>query len=188
MSRVEARLETAGTSRPRRPTYSPRNRLRRDMVKDHPTFELFVTGFSTNCATSFFCTKCERDVSMETRGAGERARHFFGPRHWERDVLYRVRHNLPVFNRLMDPLELSSEQRDRCLSRPCREKPGGFSFPEDLLPACVKVDSGIPLMTLVSSLSDLLKNGGGGCYVLVRKLWGSFRAILEPDNPLYNLH
>ena len=185
VSRMEASLEKAGPTRRRVRTYSARKRLRKDMVKGNPVFELFVTGSSTGVATSFVCTICGRDVSMETRGAGELARHFMGPRHWNLDVTYRVHHDLPVFNRLMDPMELSPAQRDEYLSRPCKEKPEGFSFPEDLLPACSKVDSTIPLMTLVNCLTELLRLGGS--YVLLRKLWGCFRATLGPENPLYNL-
>ena len=186
VNRVETRLENASVVRRRTRTYSARNRLRRDMVKGHPVFELFVTGSSTGVATSFYCTICERDVSMESRGVGELARHFLGVRHWNRDITYRVHHDMPVFNRLMDPIELSTAQRDEYLARPCKEKPEGFSFPEDLLSSCTRVDSSVPLMTLVTCLLELLRAVGG--YLLLRRLWGCFRATLVPDNPLYKLN
>ena len=48
---------------------------------------------------------------MDTRGVTELGRLFMGPRDWNQDVVYRVHHDLPVFNRLMDPMKLSSEQR-----------------------------------------------------------------------------
>ena len=80
VNRVETCLENAGTSRPCTRSYSSRNRLRRDMLKGHPVSELFVTGSSTGVATSFHCTICERDVSMETRGVGELGRQFMGVR------------------------------------------------------------------------------------------------------------
>ena len=97
VNRVETSLENACVSRRRTRTYSARNRLRRDMVKGHPVFELFVTGSSTGVATAFYCTICERDVSMETRGVGELSRHFLGVRHWNLDITYRVHHDLPFF-------------------------------------------------------------------------------------------
>ena len=58
MNRVETSLENASEARRRTRTYSARNRLRRDMVKGHPVFELFVTRSSTGVATSFCCTIC----------------------------------------------------------------------------------------------------------------------------------
>ena len=80
MNCVETSLENAGTSRRRTRSYSSINRLRRDMVKGHPVFELFVKVSSTGVATSFYCTIYERDVSMETRGVGELERHSIGVR------------------------------------------------------------------------------------------------------------
>ena len=84
-------------------TYSARNRLRREMVDDHPVYSLFVSGSSTGSNEKFFCRICHRDVSMRTRGAGEFSRYFFGLRHRYTDVTYRVREGRPVFNRLMNP-------------------------------------------------------------------------------------
>ena len=71
---------------------------------------------------------------METRGAGELSHHFSEDRHWQADVIYRVQQGLPVFNKLMDPIELSESQRSYFLSCPFKDKSEGSSFPEDLLP------------------------------------------------------
>ena len=186
VARVETSLE--GTLRPqrqRRRVYSPRNRLRRDMIGDNPIYQLFVSGSSTGSDKLFFCKICHRDVSMESRGASEFARHFFGKRHWQLDVTYRVQHDLPIFNRLMDPMELSDAQVSDYMSRPSKGLAEGFSFPEDLLPACTRVDSSVPLMTMINSVLELFRCGGS--YTLLRKLWGSFRATLGPEEPLFSL-
>ena len=74
--RIEMTLEDA--SRNRKRVYSPRNRLRRGMVAGHPIFELFVSGSSTGSDKAFHCMICQRDVSLESRGAAEFSRHFFG--------------------------------------------------------------------------------------------------------------
>ena len=47
-------------------------------------------------------------------------------------MTYRVQHDLPVFNRLMDPMELSEAQVADFMSRPSKGLAEGFSFPEDL--------------------------------------------------------
>ena len=186
VSRVEACLEEIlSPQRQRKRVYSMRKRLRRDMIGDNPIYQLFVSGSSTGCDKHFFCMICHRDVSMESRGALEFSQHFFGKRHWQLDVTYRVQNNLPVFNRLMDPMELTDTQLEDYRSRPCKGKAEGFSFPEDLLPACTQVDSSVPLLTLVNCLLELLRSGGS--YTLLRKLWGCFRATLGPENPLYSL-
>ena len=181
---METTLESADRGRKR--VYSPRNRLRRDMVTGNPIYELFVSGSSTGSATMFHCMICQRDVSMESRGAAEFSRHFFGKRHWLLDVTYRVQNGLPVFNRLMDPMVLSDAQLEEYRNRPNKGKNEGFSFPEDLLPACVQANSSVPLMSMVNCLIELLRFGGS--YLLLRKLWGCFRATLGPENPLYNVH
>ena len=172
--------------RPKNCVYSPRNRLRREMVRGHPVLELFVSGSSTGSDKLFFCTICHRDVSMETRGAGELTRHFSGDRHWQADVTYRVHQGPPVINKLMDPIELSETQTTDFLPRPFKDKLEGFTFPEDLLPSCTRVDSSIPLLTMVNCLTELLC--AGGSYVFLRKLWGCFRATLGRDNPLYSMN
>ena len=184
---MEHRLESVTSSqRQKKRTYSSRNRLRRDIVRGHPVLEHFVSGSSTGSEKHFFCTICHKDVSMETRGAGDLVRHFSGPRHWQTDVTYRVHQGLPVFNKLMDPLELSESQRSDFLSRPFKDKSEGYCLPEDLLPSCTRVDSVVPLVTMVNCLVELLR--AGGTYVFLRRLWGCFSATLAPDNPLYSLN
>ena len=187
VSRVESILDNkTSLHRLKKRVYSPRNQLRREMVRGHPVLELFVSGSSTGSDKSFFCTICHRDVSMETRGAGELTRHFSSDRHWQADVTYRVHKGLPIFNKLMDPIELSETQKADFLSRPFKDKLEGFTFPEDLLPSCTRVDSTIPLLTMVNCLTELLR--AGGSYIFLRKLWGCFRATLGRDNPLYSLN
>ena len=155
------------------------------MVGDHPVFSLFVSGASNGSASRFHCMICKRDVSMQSRGARVFVRYFAGDHHWPRDVAYRVQHGMPVFDQLMKPLELTSEQRAEYLSQDAIEKDEGFSFPEDLLPACTRVDSTIPLLTMVNCVAELSR--WGDSYVLLRKQWGNFRATLGPGNPLYSL-
>ena len=65
---MESTLEGA-EQRSRKRMYSPRPRLRRDMVTGNPLFELFVSGSSTGSDKLFHCMICQRDVLMETRGA-----------------------------------------------------------------------------------------------------------------------
>ena len=136
VARVETSLEQASPSRRRTRVVSSRNRLRRSMVKDHPVFELFVSGSSSGIENAFFCTLCQRDVSIATKGVRELTRHFSSDKHWPLDVTYRVHHGLQVYNKLLDPMELNDAQVQEYLSRPCKEKPEGFNFPEDLLPSC----------------------------------------------------
>ena len=185
VTRVEASLEQASPSRRRTRTVSSRKRHRRSMVKDHPVFELFVSGSSSGVESAFFCTLCDRDVSIASKGVREIVRHFSSDKHWFLDVTYRVHQGLQVYNKLLDPMELSESQTQEYLARPFKEKPEGFSFPEDLLPSCTRVDSSVPLLTMVNCLIELLRIGGD--YLLLRKLWGHFRATLASENPLYNL-
>ena len=183
--RVETSLENVSPSRRRSRPQNPQKRLRRSMVKEHPAFELFVSGSSSGVETAFFCTICQRDVSIATKGIREISRHFSSDKHWALDVTYRVHQGLQVYNKLLDPMELSDAQTRDYLARPFKEKPEGFSFPEDLLPACTRVDSSVPLITMINCLVELLRSGGD--YLLLKKLWGHFRATLGTDSPLYSL-
>ena len=103
---METTLEDA--SRKRKRVYSSRHQLRRDMGAG------LVSGSSTGYDKDFHCMICQRDVSMESRGAAEFFRHFFGKRHWQLDVVYRVQIDITVFNRLMDPMILSETQLAEC--------------------------------------------------------------------------
>ena len=184
---MEQSLEAAAPTlrRPKR-SYSSRCRLRRNIVGDHPVYSLFISGSSVGSDEKFYCRICHRDVSMHSGGAGEFSRHFNGDRHWQADVTYRVREGLPVYIKRKDPLELSVEQIVDYLLRPCRGLAEGFSFPEDLLPACTRAESTIPLLTLVNCPLELLRCRGS--YTLLRKLWECFRATLGPENLLYSLN
>ena len=181
---MESTLE--GATRGRKRAYSPRNRLRRDKVSGHSVFDLFVSGSSTGCDKSFHCMICQRDVSMESRCPADVTRHFFGKQHWVLDVTYRVQNDMPVFNRLMDPMVLTEAQLAEYRDRPRKGKSEGFNFPEDLLPACTQANSSVPLMTVINCLVELLRSGVS--YTLLRRLWGSFRATLCRENPLYSLN
>ena len=121
-----------------------------------------------------------RDVSMESQRAAEFTRHFFGKRYWDLDVTYCVQNNLPIFNCLMDPVELSEAQVKRYMNRPWKGKSEGFRFQKELLPACTRVHSSVPLMTMVNCLLELCRCGGS--YHFLRRLWGCFRATLGPGN------
>ena len=135
-----------------------------------------VTWLATILSTSFSSVVLVQDRTRYSfarfRGASEFARHFFGKRHWELDMTYRVQHDLPVFNLLMDAMEISEYQVADLMSRPSKGLAEGFCFPEDLLPACTRVDSSVPLMTLISSVLELFRCGGS--YTLLRKLCGVF--------------
>ena len=146
------------------------------MLEDNPIFELFVSGSSPGSDKHFYCMICHRDVSMESHGAGEFSRHFFGKRHWLLDITYRVQNNMPTYNRLMDPMELSAAKINEYMKRPRKGKAEG----------CTQVDSSIPLMTLINCLLELLRSGGN--YTLLRKLWGCFRAMLGPEDLLFILN
>ena len=185
MKRMESSLEAVALRGSPVKKYSSRHHLRKDMVGDHPIFSLFVSGASNGSVSRFHCMICKRDVSILSRGAREFVHHYSGDRHWSRDVAYRVQHGLPVFDQLMKPLELTSEERAAYLEQDVVDKDEGFSFPEDLLPACTRVDSTIPLLTMVNCVAELCR--WGGSYTLLRKLWGIFRATLGRDNPLCSL-
>ena len=118
--------------------------------------------------------------------AAEFSRHFFGKRHWQLDVAYRVRNNMPIYNRLMDPMVPYESQLAEYREWPSKGRSEKFGFPEDLLPACNQANSSVPLMTMVNCLVELLRSGGS--YTLLRRLWGSFRATLGRDSPLYSLN
>ena len=185
VTRVETSLENVSPSRRRSRPQNLRNRLRRSMVKDHPVVEQFVSGSSSGVETAFFCTICQRDVSIATKGIRENSRHFASDKHWVLDETYRVHQGLQVYNKLLDPMEVSDVQTRDYLARPFKEKSDGFSFLEDLLPACTRIDSSVPLITMINCLVELLRTGGD--YLQLRKLWGHFRATLGSDSPLYRL-
>ena len=124
MGCVEVSLEELSSpQRQRKRVYSLRKRPRRDMIGDNPIFQLFVSGSSSGSDKHFFCKICHRDASMESRGAFEFSCHCFGKRHWQLDVTYRVQKNLPIYNILMDPMELTDAQLENYRNCPCKGNP-----------------------------------------------------------------
>ena len=138
--RMEASLDKAALSGQRVRKYSSRHHLRKDMVGDHIVLSVFVSGSSTGVATRFHCMICRRDVSMQSRGTKEFTRHYSSDRHWERDVAYRDQNDMPTYDRQMEPMNLSTGHRDEYMSREKIAKDEGFSFPEDFLSSCTRVD------------------------------------------------
>ena len=100
-------------------------------------------------------------------------------------MIYRIHNGLPVYNRSRDPLTLTAEQEADYLLLVCRGRAEGLSYPEDLLPQCTRADSGVPLMTMVNCLLEFLRSGGS--HVLLRRLWGCFRATRGAEDRLYNV-
>ena len=173
VTRVEASLEQASPSRRRTRTESSRSRFRSSMVKDLPVFELFVSVAMSEVETAFFCTLCQRDVSIAAKGEREMTRHFGSDKHWLLDVTYRVHQGLQVYIKLLEPME---SQTQEYLARPFKEKPEGFSFPEDMLPSCTRVDSSLPLITMINCLIEMLRSGGttfscANCGVIFGRHW-----------------
>ena len=62
----------------------------------------------------FHCRVCGRDVAMKAHGSGGFSRCFRSDAHWFRDVTYWVHMGLQNLNRLMEPMELSDDQRAFC--------------------------------------------------------------------------
>ena len=103
---VETRLGPA----PKEKKYSSRNLLERRMLSLNPVYGDFVTGSKCGDAKFFHCLICKRDVKMGSHGAAAFVRHFGSKGHCAKDVTYRVHMELPVYNKLMEPLELSAYQ------------------------------------------------------------------------------
>ena len=113
---------------------SSRNQLYRRMLDLHPVFPSFVSGSKSGELMNFFCRVCHRDVRMQAHGAGQFRRHFRSNRHWFRDVAYRLHMGLTIYNRLLEPMELSASQEAEFRSRPLVDLAEGYPIPEDLLP------------------------------------------------------
>ena len=54
---------------------------------------------------------------------------------------------MPTYDRQMEPMDLSTGQRDEYMNREKIAKDEGFSFPEYLLPSCTRVGSTVALLT-----------------------------------------
>ena len=122
---------------------------------------------------------------MGSHGSSEFVRHFESKKHWEQDVVYRLQMGLPIYNKLMEPMTLSSRQEDEFRSRPFLDLGPEFPFPEDLLPKHSRVDSKVSFMTLVPCFCDWLRSGGD--FSFVKRLWGLFLATLGEREPEFTL-
>ena len=122
---------------------------------------------------------------MGSHGAAEFVRHFGSNGHWAADVTYRVHMELPVYNKLMEPMELSAIQEAEYRARSFVDLGPEFPFPEDLLPKHARADSKVLFMTFVSGFCDLLRSGGD--FSLQRRLWGYLLASLGKQEPLFTL-
>ena len=167
-------------------TYGNRKHLKRRMLSLHPAYPNFVSGSKCGEPTSFFCRVCNRDVRMKAQGSGEFKRHFASDGHWFRDVRYRVHSGLPVYNRWLEPMELTAAQIAEYKAQPFVDLAEGFPFPEDLVPKHAQVDSKVPFMTMISAVCEWLRSGGD--FTLLRRLWACFRASLGERAPEYQLN
>ena len=156
------------------------------MLSLHPAYTDFVSGAKSGEPTSFFCRVCQRDVRMKAQGAGEFKRHFSSDGYWFRDVCYRVHAGLPIYNRLLEPMELTANRIAEYKAKPFIDLAEGFPFPEDLLPKHAQVGSKVPFMTMISSVCEWLRSGGN--FTLLRRLWACFRVSLGEGAPEYQLN
>ena len=175
---VESRLE-----RPKK-KYSSRNLLHRRMLSLNPVFGDFVTGLKCGIVEFFFCRVCKRDVII-SHGSSELVRHFGSKKQWQQDVVYRLHMGLPIYNKLMEPMTLSSPPDNECGSRLFVDLGPEFPFPADLLPKHSRVHSKVPFVTLDSCFCDWLRSGGD--FSLVQRLWGHFLATLGEREPEFTL-
>ena len=150
------------------------------MLDLNPLFPSFVSGSRSNDPMSFVCRVCHRDVRMRAHVAGVLKRHFRSDCYWFRDVSYRLHMGLTVYNRLMEPMELSVSQESEFRPRPLIDLAEGYPFPEDLLPKHSRMDSKVAFMTLVSCVCDWLRSGGE--YSLLRHC-GAISALLWAISP-----
>ena len=155
------------------------------MLGEHPTFNDFVTGAKSGSDEYFFCRMCKRDVAIRAHGVSEIIRHFGSVGHWRRDVTYRVHMDLPVYNKILEPMILTETQLADYRARPFEDLGVEFPFPEDLLKHS-HPNSKVPLMTLVSSVCDLV--GRGGDFILLRHLWGHFTSSLGFREPQFSMN
>ena len=167
-------------------TYGSHKHLHKRMLDLHPAYADFVSGAKCGKPTVFFCRVCQRDVRMKAQGAGEFKRHFASDGHWYRDVSYRVHMGLPVYNRLLEPMELTESQVAEFKLRAFVDLAEGFPFPEDLLPKHSQVGSKVPFMTFISCICEWLRSGGD--FSLLRRLWANFRVSLGESAPEYQMN
>ena len=171
---------------PKKRKYSKRNLLNRRMLSAHESFKDFVTGAKSGSDERFFCRICKRDVTIRTHGVSEIIRHFGSVGHWRRDVTYRVHMDMPVYNKLLEPITLTETQLAENRARPFEDLGGEFPYPEDLVAKHAHPGSKVPLMTLVSCVCELLRRGGD--FFLLRHLWGHFTASLGSREPQFTVN
>ena len=157
-------------------SYGIRKQLHRRMLSLHPIYPDFVSGAKCGDPTYFFCRVSQPDAWVKAHGVGEFKRHFSSDGHWNRDICYRVYAGLPVYNKMLEPIELSANQIAEFKARPFVVLAEGFPFPEDLLPKQARVVSKVPFMTLISSVCEWPRSGGD--FTLLRRQWVCFRASL----------
>ena len=161
------------------------SRKNRRLLSLKPIFKAFVTGCKVWQWRFFLLSGLQARRKDGVPGSSEIIRRYESKKHWEQDVVYRLHMGLPIYNKLMEPMTLSSPQEDAFRSRPFVALGPEFSFPEDLLTKHAKVDSKVPFMTLVSGFCDWLRNGGD--FSLVQRLWGLFLATLGEREPEFTL-
>ena len=93
---------------------------------------------------------------------------------------------LPVYNRLLEPMELTESQVAEFKLRAFVDLAEGFPFPEDLLPKHSQVGSKVPFMTFISCICEWLRSGGD--FSLLRRLWANFRVSLGESAPEYQMN
>ena len=156
------------------------------MLSEHILFKDFVTGAKSESDERFFCRICKRDVAIRAHGASEIIRHFGSAGHWRRDVMYRVHMEMPVYNRILQPMTLSETQLANYRARPFKDLGGEFPFPEDLVAKHSHPSSKVPLMTLVSCVCELIRRGGD--FFLLRHLWGHYTSSLGTREPQFAMN
>ena len=101
-------------------------------------------------------------------------------------MTYRVHMEMPVYSKLLEPMTLSETQLAECRACPFEDLGGEFPLPEYLLAKHSHPSSKVPLVTLVSSVCDLI--GRGGDYFLLRHLWGDFTSSLGTREPQFTMN
>ena len=79
---------------------------------------------------------------------------------------------LPVYNRLLEIIELSADQIAGFKGRPFVNLAEGFPPPEDLLPKHAQVGSTVPIMTMIFCVCE--RHRSGGDFTLLRRLLACF--------------
>ena len=100
-------------------------------------------------------------------------------------VAYCVHMELQVYNRPMEPMNLSQSQQADFRLGLFRDFGEGHPLPQELLLKHAQAGSRVPFMTLVFCVSELLFSDVN--FFLLRCLWGHFCTTLGEREPVYNL-